>query len=79
MAEQKRYSVQKWNRPALHAAAMRCGICGPADHLMIGIDLLARDDKTFAHGHFDIPTAKQFLSDLADIIDEAECMVATKQ
>lgn len=65
----KRYSVPRWTKPALQAAQMSCGPCCCCD--TVGIDMVARDGNTFAHGHFDIDVAEKFWRNLGEAIVEA--------
>ena len=67
----KRLSVPSWKEPALQAAAMRVGVCTEAIGL-VGIDMVARDGNTFAHGHFDLDVAEKFRADLDIAIAEAK-------
>ena len=66
-----RISVKRWHDPALQAAAMRVGCCTDAVGL-IGVDLVAQDGNTFAHGHVDIATARVLRRHLDEAIAEAE-------
>lgn len=66
----KRHSVERWKKDAMQAASMRSGVCTEATGL-IGIDMLARDGNAFAHGHFDVATAREFHKQLGDAIAEA--------
>jgi hypothetical protein len=66
----KRYSVPRWSKKALQAASMACGACH--GHGMVGIDMVAQDGNTFAHGHFDIEPARLFHASLAEAIADAE-------
>lgn len=66
----KRYSVERWKKKALQAASISCGAC---QHVtgMVGIDMIAQDGNTFAHGHFDIRTAIEFQNQIAEAVAEA--------
>lgn len=66
----RRYSVIQWNKRALQAAQMDCGACTEA-HGMVGIDMVAQDGHTFAHGHFDVQTAREFHKRLGEAIEDA--------
>ena len=65
----KRFSVERWKKKALQAASMSCGCCLHGG--FVGIDMVAQDGNTFAHGHFDIRTAIEFQNQLAEAIAEA--------
>ena len=68
----RRFSVKNWDGlELLHAASMSVGRCTETDVAMIGIDLLAQDGATFAHGHFDIETAKRFHQEMGKAIEGA--------
>jgi hypothetical protein len=62
--------VKRWTKPTLQASAMRCGLCCDTEGV-IGVDMIAEDGTTFAHGHFDIRTAVAFKNQLIDAINEA--------
>ena len=66
----KRFSVPKWRKPALQAAAMSVGAYVDAIGL-VGIDFCAQDGSTFAHGHFDLATANIFRAKLDEAIADA--------
>lgn len=72
-----KYSVRTWKKDALQAASMRSGVCAHASAL-VGLDMLAQDGSVFAHGHFDIETAKQFHRNLGISISEAIAKEASK-
>jgi hypothetical protein len=66
----KRCSVETWDGKPLQAASIGVGTCIESRNL-VGIDLVAQDGKTFAHGHFDIETAVRFRADLDLAIEDA--------
>lgn len=67
----KRFSVRQWgDKKALQASSMSCGACTETTGL-VGIDMVAQDGRTFAHGHFDVETARLFHRQLGDAIEEA--------
>ena len=69
----KRYSVKRWKKNALQAAKMGCGVCSfPNCEVWVGVDLIAQDGNTFAHGHFDVATARDFHARLGEAIEMAE-------
>ena len=70
MDDQHRFSVKTWKKDSLQAASMNCGCCRHGH--TVGVDMNARDGSTFAHGHFDVATAKQFHQRLGEAIAEAE-------
>lgn len=67
----RRFSVKHWSAKALQAASMSVGQCTETDVVMIGVDMLAQDGATFAHGHFDLATAKLFHQELGKAIEGA--------
>lgn len=68
----RRFSVKHWDGlEVLHAASMTVGRCTETDVPMIGIDMSAQDGATFAHGHFDLATAKLFHQVLGEAIEGA--------
>lgn len=68
----RRFSVTHWgDLEILQAASMDVGRCTDTHLPMIGVDMHAQDGATFAHGHFDIETAKLFHQALGKAIDEA--------
>lgn len=69
-----RHSVKTWKKQSLQAASMNVGCCKHGH--VIGVDMNARDGSTFAHGHFDVETAKLFHERLGEAIDEAETALA---
>jgi hypothetical protein len=66
----KRCSVERWKKEALQAASMTAGACAHGG--TVGIDMVAQDGNTFAHGHFDIEIAEQFRDLLTEAIAEAK-------
>ncbi|MEK9754715.1 MAG: hypothetical protein VW338_16085 [Rhodospirillaceae bacterium] len=64
----RKYSVIEWRDPPLQAAGMRVGQCCARD--LIGVDLVARDGKAFAHGHMSLTNAIAFCDDLQAAIAE---------
>ena len=70
----KRFSVPHWNTPALQAASMNCGACTETIGL-VGIDMIAQDGTTFAHGHFDVRTAAKFHQELGETIQRVAAQV----
>lgn len=66
-----RFSVERWKKKPLQAAAMSCGKCQEVSG-MVGVDMVAQDGRSFAHGHFDIETAREFHRQFGEAIDEAE-------
>lgn len=66
-----RYSLPAWRKRPLQAAAMRCGPCEDVVGL-VGIDMVAQDGNTFAHGHFDIAGAEKFAGMLSEAIAQAK-------
>ena len=63
--------VRKWRKTALQAYSMSVGLCTETSEVMVGIDMNAEDQNTFAHGHFDLETAVEFASQLNEAIEEA--------
>lgn len=66
----KRFSVKRWHRDVLQAASMQSGVC-EHEVPMVGIDMCGQDGKTFAHGHFDLETARAFHQQLGETIELA--------
>lgn len=68
----RRFSVKHWgDQNPLQAASMSVGQCTETDVVMIGVDLLAQDGSIFAHGHFDLATAKLFHQEMGKAIEQA--------
>lgn len=68
-----RCNVKTWNKHYLLAAGMSVGKCESDEpSTLIGIDMVAQDGNTFAHGHFPIETAIQFYENLGQAIADAQ-------
>ena len=68
---ERRYSVNAWCKEALQAASMSVGMCQHGYPPTIGIDLHAQDGTVFAHGHFDVETAINFVEKMSEACEQA--------